>query len=347
MGPVRPDPDPDSCRPARDRRLDTAVRERSGLSSSALRGVAGTAGSGRTGGTAGAIAMRLDYRPPLDWAALLAFLGARASTGVDEVAGGVWRRTVRLGRQTGWVEVAADPGRPALRARASRSLAGALGPLTARLRAVFDLDARPDLVAAHLGRDARLAGALRRHPGLRVPGAFDGFEAAVRVVLGQQVTVKAATTVAGRLVAALGEPLETPFPGLHRLAPTPEALMAAGEGRIAALGMPGARARALLALARAVAGGGLALDRPASPAALEQLRALPGVGEWTAQVVALRAFGDPDAFPASDLAVMKALRASSPREAEARSARWRPWRSYAVVHLWTGLADAAGKETGG
>jgi len=111
--------------------------------------------------------------------------------------------------------------------------------------------------------------------------------------------------------------------------------------------MPGARARTLLALAQAAAEGGLALDRPAGPAALERLRALPGVGEWTAQVVALRALGDPDAFPASDLAVMKALGASSPKEAEARSARWRPWRSYAVVHLWTGLADQAGRESGG
>jgi len=143
---------------------------------------------------------------------------------------------LRLGRHAGWVEVTADPARPALRVRASLSLAGALMPLTARLRALFDLDARPDAVAAHLLRDARLAASLRRHPGLRVPGAFDGFEAAVRVVLGQQVTVKAATTVASRLVAALGESFATPFPGLARLAPTPEALLAAGESRIAAAG---------------------------------------------------------------------------------------------------------------
>lgn len=295
----------------------------------------------------GAVDLRLDYRPPLDWAALLAFLAARASAGVDEVSEGAWRRTVRLGRRTGWVEVTADPRRPALRVRAARSLAGALVPLTARLRALFDLDARPDAVAGHLSRDRRLAASLRRHPGLRVPGAFDGFEAAVRIVLGQQVTVKAATTVASRLVAALGEPLETPFPGLRLLAPTPAALLAAGEGRLAALGMPGARARTLLGLARATAAGDLVLDRAAGPEALARLRALPGVGEWTAQVLALRALGDPDAFPASDLAVMRALGAASPREAEARSARWRPWRSYAVLHLWTGLADAAARETGG
>lgn len=331
------------------RRFNALFRARFGRPPSALRRETAGGARPRPGGSpdGDAIDLRLDYRPPLDWAALLGFLAARASAGVDEVSGGAWRRTVRLGRHTGWVEVRADPSRPALRARASLSLAGALMPLTARLRHLFDLDARPDAVAEHLSRDRRLAAALRRHPGLRVPGAFDGFEAAVRVVLGQQVTVKAASTVASRLVAALGEPIATPFPRLRLLPPTPEALLAAGEGRLASLGMPGARARTLLALARAAGSGDLVLDRAASPDVLERLRALPGVGEWTAQVVALRALGDPDAFPASDLAVMKALRTSSAKEAEARSARWRPWRSYAVLHLWTGLADAAGQETGG
>ncbi len=329
------------------RRFNALFRARFGRAPSAVRrALARPPGEGRE---AEAISLRLDFRPPLDWPALLAFLAARATAGVEEVhlAAGAWRRTVRLGRHAGWVEVTADPDRPALRARASLSLAGALMPLTARLRALFDLDARPDAVAAHLGRDRRLAAALRRHPGLRVPGAFDGFEAAVRVVLGQQVTVKAATTVSGRLVAALGEPLATPFAGLTRLSPGPEAVAAAGEDRVAALGMPGARARTLLALGRAAADGSVSLERGAAPASLAALQALPGVGAWTAQVVAMRALGDPDAFPASDLAVLKALGTTSPREAEARSARWRPWRSYAVVHLWTGLAEAAGPLQGG
>lgn len=315
------------------RRFNALFRARFGRPPSALRRRLGGVPAGGGPGV-GSVTLRLDYRPPLDWPALLEFLSARCTAGVEEVADGAWRRTVWLGRQTGWVEVTADPVRPALRARVSLSLAGALMPLTARLRALFDLDARPAAVAAHLGRDPLLRASLRRHPGLRVPGAFDGFEAALRVVLGQQVTVRAATTVAGRLAAALGEPIRTPFPALDRLAPTPQSVAEAGEGRIAALGMPGARARTLGALSRAVAGGDLTLERHAGPEALEALRALPGVGDWTAQVVAMRALGDPDAFPAGDLGVLRALGAASPRQAEARAERWRPWRAYAAVHLW-------------
>jgi AraC family transcriptional regulator, regulatory protein of adaptative response / DNA-3-methyladenine glycosylase II len=315
------------------RRFNALFRARFGRPPSALRRKLGSAPAG-SGPGEGTVTLRLDYRPPLDWPALLEFLSARCTAGVEEVADGAWRRTVRLGRRTGWVEVTADPVRPALRARVSLSLAGALMPLTARLRALFDLDARPDAVAAHLGRDPLLRASLRRHPGLRVPGAFDGFEAALRVVLGQQVTVRAATTVSGRLAAALGEPVGTPFPALDRLAPTPQAVAEAGEGRIAALGMPGARARTLGALGRAVAGGDLTLERHAGPEALEALRALPGVGDWTVQVVAMRALGDPDAFPAGDLGVLRALGAASSRQAEVRAEGWRPWRAYAAVHLW-------------
>jgi AraC family transcriptional regulator of adaptative response / DNA-3-methyladenine glycosylase II len=315
------------------RRFNALFRTRFGRPPSALRRAAGSAPA-RGGPGEGAVTLRLDYRPPLDWTALLEFLSARGTAGVEEVSDGAWRRTVRLGRQTGWVEVTADPVRPALRARVSLSLAGALMPLSARLRALFDLDARPDAVAAHLGRDPLLRASLRRHPWLRVPGAFDGFEAALRVVLGQQVTVRAATTVAGRLAAALGEPVETPFQALGRLAPTPQAVAEAGEGRIAARGLPGARARTLGALGLAVARGDLALERHAGPEGLEALRALPGVGDWTAQVVAMRVLGDPDAFPAGDLGVLRALGAASARQAVARAEAWRPWRAYAAVHLW-------------
>ena len=315
------------------RRFNALFRARFGRPPSALRRD-GQRPAARAGARDGAITLRLDYRPPLDWPALLAFLAARCIAGVEEVADGTWRRTVRLGRRTGWVEVTADPSRPALLARASLSLAGALMPLTARLRGLFDLDAHPEAVAAHLGRDPLLRASLRRHPGLRVPGAFDGFEAALRVVLGQQVTVRAATTVSGRLADALGAPVETPFPALRRLSPTPQAVAEAGLDRIAGLGMPGARARTLGALAQAAADGRLALERAAGPEALETLRALPGVGDWTAQVVAMRALGDPDAFPAGDLGVLRALGAASPRAAAERAEAWRPWRAYAAVHLW-------------
>lgn len=282
--------------------------------------------------------LRLAYQPPLDWEAMLAFLEGRCTSGVEQVEGGAYRRTVRLGRRRGWVSVTADPVRPALRVEASHSLLAARGLLELRLRALFDLDADPAAVARALRRDRLLAPSVRRDPGLRVNGAFDAFEAAVRVVLGQQVSVRAATTVAGRLAAAMGEPVETPFAGLDRLAPTADAVFQAGEDRIARVGMPGARARTLIALAAAIRSGDLRLERGADPDRVrDRMLALPGVGPWTANLVAMRALGAPDAFPAGDLGVLRALGVKSAREAEARAEAWRPWRAYAAMHLWNQL----------
>ncbi|WP_242345498.1 AlkA N-terminal domain-containing protein [Anaeromyxobacter terrae] len=318
------------------RRFNALFQQRFGRAPSAIRRAHGD------GAPATSLVLRLDFRPPLDWDAMLGFLAARCTARVEQVEAGAYRRTVRLGGRTGWVSVTRDPARPALRAEVSLSLAGALMPLVARLRGLFDLDARPDAVAAWLRRDPVLSRSLRRNPGLRVPGAFDGFDAAVRVVVGQQVSVAAATTVGGRLAAALGEPVATPFPGLDRLAPTPEAVAAAGVDPIARAGMPGARARTILALAESVAGGGLALHRGADgEAARAGLLELPGVGPWTAEVIAMRAVGDPDAFPAADLGVLRALGEASGRAAEARAEAWRPWRAYAVMHLWTLVAGGA------
>ena len=314
------------------RRFNARFSERFGRPPSALRR------EHRAGWADAGITLRLDYRPPLDWDALLAFFAARATAGVEVVAGDAYRRTVRLGRHTGWVSVAPDRARPALRATVSTSLLGALMPLIARLRRLFDLDARPDAIAAVLGRDARLGPILARHPGLRLPGALDGFEAAARVVLGQQVSVRGATTIAGRLGAAFGEPVDTGDPSLTRLAPTPEALVEAGAERIAAHGMPGSRARTLVALAQAAVDGRLRLAPGTSiPEAMAVLQALPGVGPWTAEVVGMR-LGWPDAFPASDLGIVKALGGLAPAEAEA----WRPWRAYAAVALWTDQAETPG-----
>ncbi len=277
----------------------------------------------------------LAYRPPLHWEAMLEFLSGRCTAGVEQVEGGAYRRTVRVGKRVGWVSVTVEPVRPALRVEVSSSLSAARRPLEARLRALFDLDLDPAEVAAALRRDRLLAPSVRRNPGLRVNGAFDAFEAAVRVVLGQQVSVRAATTVAGRLAAALGEPVETPFPGLDRLAPTPAAVTAAGEDRVARVGMPGARARTLLALAGSIASGDLVLERGADPDQVrDRMLALPGVGPWTASLVAMRALGAPDAFPGGDLGVLRALGVKSAREAEARAEAWRPWRAYAAMHLW-------------
>ncbi len=312
------------------RRFNALFHARFGRAPSAIRRDHGK-------GASAPLVLRLEYRPPFDWETELGFLAARCTAGVEQVEGGAYRRTVHLGSHDGWLSVTDDPARPALRVEVSPSLTGVLMPLVARLRGLFDLDALPDAVAARLKKDPLLAPSLRRHPGLRVPGAFDGFEAAVRVVIGQQVSVAAATTIAGRLAAALGGNIQTPFAGLDRLSAAAEAVAAADEGRLAKLGMPGARARTLLAIAQASADGRLQLHRGGD---VETTRAalldLPGVGPWTAEVITMRALGAPDAYPGSDLGVLRALGVASARAAEARAEAWRPWRAYAVMHLWSG-----------
>jgi AraC family transcriptional regulator, regulatory protein of adaptative response / DNA-3-methyladenine glycosylase II len=209
--------------------------------------------------------------------------------------------------------------------------------LLGRLRALFDLDARPDVIAKRLAKDARLAPAVRNNPGLRVPGAFNGFEMGLRAIIGQQVTVKAATTIACRLVAAFGEPIVTPVAELTRLTPRSERLARASVDEIARCGIIAARARSIVALSRAVECGRLCLEggaRPGPADAITQLAELPGIGLWTAHYLAMRAMRWPDAFPKEDIAVRNALGGVTAKEAEALSQPWRPWRSYAVMHLW-------------
>jgi AraC family transcriptional regulator of adaptative response / DNA-3-methyladenine glycosylase II len=217
----------------------------------------------------------------------------------------------------------------------SHSLAPVLPALLARIRNLFDLSARPDVISEHLSRDPRIADSVARNPGLRVPGAFNSFELAVRAVLGQQVTVKGASTLAGRFADAFGEPIETPFPDLTRLSPTPSRVAAAGEEELAALGVVRARARAIIALAGEVASGRLVLE-PGTDVdrAIERLVALPGIGPWTAKYIAMRALRSPDAFPREDLVLRNRLGGVTPAAAEALSLPWRPWRSYATLHLW-------------
>jgi AraC family transcriptional regulator of adaptative response / DNA-3-methyladenine glycosylase II len=218
-------------------------------------------------------------------------------------------------------------------------------PIVARVRRLFDLDARPDLIARVLGRDPRLAPLVEARPGLRVPGAVDTFEAAVRAMLGQQISVAAATTIAGRFAAALGEPYAGGDRLTHRF-PTAREVAAAGPGAIARLGLPAARAAALHGLAAAVASGAVRLDGARElDRFVAELTALPGIGPWTAHYLAMRALHLPDAFPAADLGVRKALldRAGadlpSVRDVERRAEAWRPFRAYAVLHLWTSLGD--------
>ncbi len=278
----------------------------------------------------------LSFRPPYDWPAVSVFLSTRAIAGVEAVEAGRYRRTasIPLAGKThlGWIEVSPSAKKPALRVAVSASLAKALPPVLSRVKALMDLACHPAEVAQALGALAK------NHPGLRVPGAFDGFEVAVRAILGQQVTVGAARTVAGRFAAAFGEALDTPFASLNRIFPAAERVAALPYGHIARLGMPGARARSVIALARAVADGDIVLMPNADiDATLEKLRALPGVGEWTAQYIAMRALAWPDAFPHTDLGVMKALGETHARRVLAAGEAWRPWRAYAVMHLWQSL----------
>lgn len=306
------------------RRFNTVMRERFDRSPTELRASRAARREG--------LVLRLDYRPPFDWDAILEFLAGRAIPGVESVSEGVYRRTVRIDEQRGWITVRPHPKAAALLCELSVSLAPVVLQVVARVRRLFDLDARPTIIAEHLARDPRLAPLVRRAPGLRLPGAFDGFEMAVRAILGQQITVKGATTLAGRIAARAGAPLETPFPDVSVSFPTAAELASARS--LTNVGMPQARVDALLGLAKHVRDGRVVLDPHADvERTMDALRALPGIGDWTAQYVAMRALGWPDAFPATDLGVKQALG----KEARALAEGWRPWRAYAVMHLWKNL----------
>ena len=294
----------------------------------------------------GVLTIRLAYRPPYAWAQMMRYLATRAIPGVEAVQeeGGElhYVRSVRLGGAQGWLRVSHLAGRNQLRLEAAGSLAPWLMPLAARVRSQFDLDANPAAIEAHLAQDALLQAAIRQAPGLRVPGAFEPFELAVRAVLGQQVSVAGATTLAGRLAARFGQPASTPWAGAMLHFPTPEELAALPPEALAQIGLPRARAATLVALARFAADGGL---RFAPGASLEEtvtrLKTVPGIGEWTAQYVALRALRFPDAFPAGDLGLQKAASGTSggrldERGLQARAVVWAPWRAYAAVLLWHG-----------
>lgn len=281
------------------------------------------------------LTLQLGYRPPFDWNGLLAFLAARSMKGVESFENGQYLRAVHLGDSQGWVRVRHAPERHALLVDVAHSLTPVLPVLLGRVRNLFDLDARPDVIAAHLAQDPVLAPAVARQPGLRVPGAFDGFELGVRAILGQQITVKAATTLGGRFAEAFGEAVATPYAELMRVAPSAQRMAEASEAEIAALGIARPRARSILALANEVASGGLVLGAGGDPPrAMERLVSLPGIGPWTAGYIAMRALRWPDAFPKDDLVLRKRLGGVTAAHADAQSQAWRPWRSYATLHLW-------------
>lgn len=301
----------------------------------------------------GALRLRLGYRPPYDASALLGFLEARAVPGVEvvEAVRGDYRRTFRLaGREHPSARTGSRPARTGagvvhveahedghLDAEVFHPDARVLLDVTTRLRRLFDLDADPLAYGLALERDPTLAGRAQALPGIRVPGAWDGFELAVRAILGQQVTVQGATTLAGRLVEALGDPLPDALQGsgLARTFPRPESLAGFDPRTI---GVPAKRAAALLALAAAVVEGTLTLDATADPDATRaRLTAIPGIGPWTAEYIAMRALRDPDAFPVGDLGLRKAATNGAPvasKELETMAEAWRPWRAYAAMLLW-------------
>jgi AraC family transcriptional regulator of adaptative response / DNA-3-methyladenine glycosylase II len=276
---------------------------------------------------------------------MLAFLAARAVPGMEIVENGVYARVIEMHGQVGSVRVSPGAGN-ALIAQVRFPRLSSLPAIIARVRRVFDLGADPEAIGVHLSRDPTLAPLIAARPGLRAPGGWDGFELAMRAVLGQQVTVGAAIRLAGQLVAAYGQPAPlsaTGHPALTHAFPSPQAIAAAD---LTHLGMPGARARALSTVAAAV------LDDPqllglnrSLEAAVARLKALPGVGEWTAQYIALRGMREPDAFPAADIGLMRALAGADgarPNAAEllARAEAWRPWRAYAAQHLWAAVPTA-------
>ena len=298
----------------------------------------GTSINGRS-----ALELKLAYRPPYDWDGLLGFLAMRAIPGVESVENGTYRRTFAVAGQSGVLEVTdAKDGRHVL-LRVPTELSKALPTLVERVRRVFDLRADPIEINGHLARDKRLGPLVKRRPGLRVPGAWDGFEIAVRAVLGQQVSVKGATTLCGRLVARYGEALVNEASGpLTHVFPRPERL---ARARMNGLGITGRRIETIRLLARATLDGSLSLGTsPSLEEAVGSLVALPGVGPWTAQYIAMRALGEPDAFPSGDLGLQKACATAkggklSEGKLLERAEAWRPWRAYAALHLWSSLSD--------
>ena len=300
---------------------------------------------GRSAGTQG-IRLRLPSRRPCDPHAVLGFLGSRAVPGVESFDGATYRRSLRLPHGHAVVGLTAaesgESGPVFVEADLHLSDQRDLTTAVARCRQLLDLDADPVAVLQALGTCPSIGALVTVCPGLRVPGAVDGFELAVRAVIGQQVSVAGARTVIGRLVAMSGETLSMPEGEITHLFPTPAALLALAEDEPAAFPMPASRRRALVALAESVQDRRIIIDPGTDPGELRAaMLSLPGIGPWTAEYVAMRGLRDPDAFMPTDLGILRASRsigcAAGPVELSALSERWRPWRSYATVHLWSSL----------
>ena len=268
---------------------------------------------------------------------MIRFLAARATPGVEEVDVNGYRRTISVDGRHGAIAVSHGDGPSALDLEIRFPDAREHPFITSQVARIFDLGADPATIAECLGGDASLRAPLARHPGIRLPGAWDGFELAVRAIIGQQISVKGATTISGRVAAMFGSPVAVAH-GLDRLFPTPAQLVEApveGAGEIAS------RARAIRGLARAVMEGYVDFSAPADlESARAALTAISGIGDWTASYIAMRALGDHDAFPSGDLVLRRMAGGGTARELERRSAAWRPWRAYAVMLLWQEATDA-------
>jgi AraC family transcriptional regulator of adaptative response / DNA-3-methyladenine glycosylase II len=291
------------------------------------------------------ISLLLRYRPPYDWTAMIRFLETRAIVGLEVVTKNSYSRVIELGDVTGSITVSHAPGQSALRVAVRFPRLSVLSAIIARVRRMFDLSAEPASIASVLSSDPVMAPLVWARPGLRVPGGWDGFEVAVRAVLGQQISLKAATQLASRVVSAMGTPVteRIDIPGLTHAFPRSERF----DGKaLADMGLPGARAAAIAGVATALAAGARLFDPSRDLAeAVSRLRRFPGIGEWTAQYIAMRALGESDAFLAGDVGVQRQFAVHSQRlgasQLLARAERWRPWRAYAVLHLWMADNDAA------
>jgi AraC family transcriptional regulator of adaptative response / DNA-3-methyladenine glycosylase II len=283
-------------------------------------------------------ACELPYHPPLPFDALFAFLAPRAIPGVQAVTAASYVRSVRFGEGAAVVELTpVEPG--AVRLRLTSVSSGDVAGIAQGARRLLDLDADPRAIDEVLRDDPVLAPLVTARPGLRLPGAFDGFELAVRAILGQQISVAAATTLAGRIVRAAGRPLDDPVGPVTHLFPTAGELV---EADLSEVGLPARRRTTITALAEAVARGDLDLDATASPDdVVERLVQLPGIGPWTSAYIAMRALRDPDAIPFGDLGLRRAVAALTGDDTAAgfrgRAEAWRPWRGYAAMHLWSSL----------
>ncbi|MDX1983712.1 MAG: AlkA N-terminal domain-containing protein [Bryobacteraceae bacterium] len=302
------------------RRFQSVVEGTYGRTPTELRQLARRNGETNLSGDVREYVLDLPFRPPFDWQALLDFLRPRAIPFIETVGPSSYQRRFQLDGQAGWIE--ATPAGTALRLTIGYPNARHLFGIVERARRLFDLAADPAAIGQHLGSDPALGPRIQQRPGLRVPGAWDPFETSVRAILGQQVSVKGATTLSGRLVERLG----------GGVFPSPEAL---AEADIASIGLPARRAEAIREFARAAAAGVIDFSGAAGPAQFrEVLTSLPGIGPWTAHYISMRVLNDPDAFPSSDLGLLKSSGAASPAQLEAASGAWRPWRAYAALYLW-------------